>query len=149
MRDLFFDLRYALRGLLRSPALSLVAIFAVAVGIGANTIVYSIVHAVLVDPFPAADVEGLYLVRATQDDAPRRFGDANFLDLRQQLVAGEVAVLQDLVAARTTGLRITESDRPLMPAMRRVSAGYFEAFGVQPILGRTFLPERIYRAGIG
>ena len=138
MRDLLFDLRYAVRGLVRSPALGLVAILAIAAGIGANTIVYSIVQATLVDPFPAADIENLYVLQATSDGSNRRFGDANFLDLRRSLATGERAVFEDLVASRTTGLRITESDRPLMPAMRRVSAGYFDAFGVRPMLGREF-----------
>lgn len=141
MRDLLFDIRYAFRGLLRSPALCLVAVFAIAVGIGANTIVYSIVHATLLDPYPAADVDDLYILQATRDEAPRRFGDANFLDLRRSLLEGEAPTFQHLVASRTTGLRITESDRPLMPAMRRVSAGYFQAFGVQLVLGREFVAD--------
>ena len=131
------DLVYGLRTFTRNPALTVVAVLAIGVAIGANTIVFSIVNTSLLHPMPVGDPDGLVIllesVEAGGEIRQTQMTDGNFVDYQR-----EVRSLSKLVAARSLGMPITSSERPLNPLMRKVSAGYFSFFGVEPLMGREF-----------
>src|SRR6185295_9105310 len=81
------DLRYAVRGILRAPGFAILAILTMAIGVGANTSIFSIVHEVLLRPLPFADPDRLVLVEQSDRQTTQSFGDAmpaNFLDWRER-----------------------------------------------------------------
>jgi putative ABC transport system permease protein len=139
------DLRYALRGLKRSPGFTLVAVVTLALGIGASTAIFSVVHAVLLRSLPYHEADRL--VRVWETDPPDRarrsdrrpVSPASFQDWRR-----EDTVFAD-VAATTSGsnqsLTLTDVGTPLKITRDRVTGSFLRVLGVQPILGRGFLPE--------
>jgi putative ABC transport system permease protein len=131
------DLRFGLRMLLRSRGLTFVAIVALALGIGANTAIFSVVNAVLVRPLPYPAPHELVWFWESQphlSEAP--FSAADFLDFQSQNRSfSEVAAVHRL-SFNLTGLGPAER----IPAMV-ASTPVFSLLGVQPILGRTFLPS--------
>ncbi|MCP3960025.1 MAG: ABC transporter permease [bacterium] len=133
------DLRYALRTLLKSPGPSTVAVLVLALGIGANTVVFSLVHGLMLEPlgFERPD----RLVRFFGTEAVRGSD-------RQRVSEATVAAalepgrgFEQIAGAMNTGLSVTDSERPLNPLMRRVTSGWFEMLGVNPLFGRTFSAE--------
>lgn len=133
------DLRFALRMLRRRPGMSLVAIFMLALGIGANAVVFSLVQALLLRPlaFERPDeLVRLYTTQEVKGGKKLRVTEGVFFDWRQSSRSFDA-----LVAARNTGKSITDAERTLNPLMREVSEGYFETLGVEPHLGRRFLAE--------
>jgi hypothetical protein len=140
MRTLLQDVRYAVRTLLKSPGFTLVAVMALALGIGANTAIFSVVKAVLLSPLPYPEPEQLVWVREVNPgadilDEPASAPDFN--DWRTQTRSFE-----GVAAFGYAGGTITEGDREpeRVPAMS-TSANFFEVVGVRPALGRGFLPE--------
>ncbi len=133
------DVRFAFRSLRRRPAYSAMAIGILALGIGANTAIFSIVDAVLLRALPYADAPSLVVVFA--DGSARgqssRLGTtaADFLDWREQ---GDV--FSGLAALRNESRRLTTVDTPVVPLVHAVTADYFDVLGAKPILGRGFAP---------
>jgi putative ABC transport system permease protein len=133
------DVRLALRSLRRRPAFTLFACAILALGIGANTAMFSVVDAVLIRSLPFRDVDSVVVVFADgrplglDDRLPTTAGD--FLDWRdgQQVFSG-------LAALRNETRRITSLDTPVVPLVHAVTADYFDVLGVRPLLGRTFAP---------
>jgi putative ABC transport system permease protein len=130
------DLRFALRVLIRNRSLTGVAVCSLALGIGANTAIFSIVNAVLLRPLPFQDPRRLMLVETTGD-----FGDAmsggDFRDLR-----GQATSLSCVTAYATGTMNLSGDTEAERIATARVSANFCDLLGVQPRLGRTFtLPE--------
>ena len=147
IEDLLQDLRYGARGLLRQPAFTLVAVAALALGIGANTVIFSIFNAVLLRTFPFRDPGRLV---ALESFNPRggegQFGGiapADFWDLRR-----ESQSFEQLALYGGTGLTLRGDDggAETLPAAR-VSANFFQTFGVAPRLGRDFVAEDATPAG--
>ncbi|MFL6255011.1 MAG: ABC transporter permease [Pyrinomonadaceae bacterium] len=140
MRTLLQDVRYAGRTLLKSPGFALVAVAALALGIGANTAIFSVVKAVLLSPLPYPEPEQLVWVReinpgADIPDEPASM--PNYNDWRTQ--AGS---FEGVAAFGYAGGTITEGDRePERVAGLSTSANFFQVVGVAPALGRGFLPE--------
>ena len=135
---LLSDLRYAGRTLAKSPSYTLVAILSLALGIGANTTVFSIMNSVLLMRFPYRNADRLVVIENT--DAAGRPGGvapANFRDWQRQTRSFEqIAAKVDWTAYNLTG---PEGAEQVTGAP--ISAGMFEALGLQPELGRTFVPE--------
>ena len=131
------DLRYAARLMLKSPGFSLVAIITLALGIGPNSAIFSVVNAVLLRPLPYKDPGRLVAVYCSASDTPH-FGSSppDFRTLRQQN-----RTLDSLSAFYTTAFNLAGDSQPERLLGLTVSAEYFRTFGVQPLMGRTFVPD--------
>ena len=137
MSTLLQDLKYSLRTFLQSPGFFLTVIATLAVGIGANTAVFSVVNAVLLKPIPYFDPDRLVMFMNT---SPQGTGDAaspaKFQHYREQ-----TSVVQDVSAFRTGIVNLTGSGTPEQLRSGQVSADYFRLFGAPVIAGRTFSAE--------
>jgi putative ABC transport system permease protein len=137
MDTLLKDIRFALRSLRKSPGFTTVAILTLALGIGSNTAMFSVVTAVLLRPLPFPEPERLVAVATvspTGDMTAESYPD--FYDWRQQNRS-----FQNLAAYRLDNLTLGGLGDPLHVEANVVTSGFFETLGVQPQLGRTFRPE--------
>jgi putative ABC transport system permease protein len=131
------DLRYALRMLRRSPGFTVIAILTLALGIGANTAIFSVINAVLLRPLPYPNSR--YLVRVEEHhEGSTAYGVsyANFLDLKNNSQS-----LSDVAAMRWWTANLVDGGEPESVQSALVSAEYFPALGIQPSLGRAFTAE--------
>ena len=139
MRTLWQDLRYALRMLCKNPGFTTTAVLTLALGIGANTALFSVVNGVLLRPLPYPDPTSLVVISAVNQKTQEIFPlcDADFLDWRSQNQSFGA------VAAFSSGNRfnITGSGIPQQVLGDFVTAEYFSVLGVTPVVGRTFLPN--------
>ncbi|MDQ3816656.1 MAG: ABC transporter permease [Acidobacteriota bacterium] len=143
MRSLLQDLRYGVRMLLKSPGFTLVAVIALALGIGANSAIFSVVNAVLLRPLPYKEPDRLVVVWETNpqllDDYLKTHNEAaiaNFYDWQSQS-----HVFENLAAFRWRNFNLTEGDNPEQGVGNSVTPNMFATLGVKPFLGRDFLPE--------
>jgi putative ABC transport system permease protein len=137
--DLAQDVRYGLRMIAKTPAISAIAIIALALGIGANTAIFSVVNAVLLRPLPFKQPEQLVMVweNATHLGFPKDTpSPANFLDWRAQN-----HVFSAMAALAPRSFNLTGVGEPERLDGRRVSANLFDLLGARPLVGRTFLSE--------
>jgi putative ABC transport system permease protein len=132
------DLRYGVRLLLKHRGFSAVAVLALALGIGANTAIFSVINTVLLRPLPYEEPERLLEVRETNPPKHSEIvvAPGSFMDWQAQNT-----VFQQIVAYRTTAYNLTGSAEPERIRVARVSAGLFTMLGVNPATGRDFLPE--------
>ena len=138
MMTLWQDLRYGFRTLVKQPRFSLIAVATLALGIGANTAIFSVVNGIVFRALPYADAERLYWLTIDRGNIGKNFtvSIADFLILKQHNQSFEhIALIQGSRVNLTGG---AEPER--IPA-HRVSADYFATMGAQPFLGRTFLPD--------
>jgi predicted permease len=133
--SLWRDVRYGARLLLRNPRLTLVAVLSLALGIGLNTAVYSIIHAVFVRSLPYAEPDRIVSVAQTHPAYPRPLGvsAANYFDWRRQN-----HVFERMAAYEPTDAVLSGEVAPERVLALRVSADYFAVLGVPPALGRGF-----------
>lgn len=137
METLWHDLRYAARTFSKKPGFTFIVIVTLALGIGVNTAIFSIVNAVLLRPLPYQGAERLTLFRALeaeQESNPFSFPDIR--DLREQQQSFE-----QLAAIRSGGWTLAGTVEAARIPSARVSAEFFPVLGVKPVLGRVFLPE--------
>ncbi len=138
MTGLLNDLRYAIRGLVRYPAFTIVAVVTLALGIGANTAVFTLVDGVLLRPLPFQDPDELvsieHLGREGQDQLP--ISDGLYLLYKEQ-----AASLKGIAMAVPTEINILVGDEPERVPIQVVTPGFFEVLGVSPGVGRGFLTE--------
>ena len=127
------DLAYAVRSLRNAPAISLAAIVALALGIGATTTILSVVNAVLLRPLPYADADRLVVLL---HDGRNPVAPANFVDWRAQTRS-----FTDVAAAEYWTPDLTGDENPEQITGLRVSPSMLRMLGVAPILGRGFLDE--------
>lgn len=134
MVEAFFrDCRYALRTLRKSPAFASVAILTLALGIGANVAIFSIVNAVLLRPFAFRSAEKLVWIYSQSPDRPRLpFSLPEFCDYRDQ-----ATLFQGLAAVGSYNANLVDGDEPERVQGVRSSANIFEILGVQPLIGRA------------
>jgi putative ABC transport system permease protein len=140
LETLWQDLRYGARTLLKNPGFTTTAVLTLALGVGANTAIFSVVNAVLLRPLPYEDPG--QLVRLWSDNSGLRteqnhFAPAEITDFRDQLTTFESIGLFD------TGLtaNLTGGSQPERVNGSEAAPGLFTALRVKPILGRTFLPD--------
>jgi putative ABC transport system permease protein len=136
MGTILQDIRYALRMLLKNPGFTFVAVLALALGIGANTAIFSVVNAVLLRPLPFKEPDRLVILwekKATKDSS---VAYPNFLDWRD----GNT-VFEGMTVFRRDSFNLTGAGEPERLAGRLVSGNFFETLGVQPFAGRNFVPE--------
>jgi putative ABC transport system permease protein len=138
MGTFFQDLRYGARMLLKQPGFTLIAVVTLALGIGANTAIFSVVNGVLFRALPYADADRLYWVTIDRQDLGNRFtlSNADFLVVKQHNQSFE-----NLAAVQGERMNLTGGREPERIAALRVSAEFFSALGARAELGRTFLPE--------
>ena len=138
------DLRFAFRVLCKSKALSAISIVTLALGIGANTAIFSVVNAVLLNPLPYRQPDRLVALWSNVPGHGRwRNSPATFFDWKKQNT-----VFEDVVAFGGSTMTLTGIGEPEQLVGGRVSSGYFGVVGVEPMLGRAFLPEE-YETGKG
>ncbi|HKQ90517.1 MAG TPA: ABC transporter permease, partial [Blastocatellia bacterium] len=141
MQTLWQDLRFGARMLMKKPGFTLIVLLTLALGIGVNTAIFSVVNAVLLKPLPYLKEPRLVFIESgnKQADSREYFGasPADFWDWQ-----ASSQTLQQLAAyAPTDGFNLTGVERPEVFASSRVSANFFQVFGAKPLLGRAFLPE--------
>jgi predicted permease len=132
------DVRYALRMWRRAPGFSAVVIAVLALGIGANTAMFTIVNALLFRPLSgrAAELLGVYSHERTKPDSYRGFSYPNYVDLRDR---GDV--FDGLMAHAFTLVGLPAGDTTRRAFVEVVSSNFFSTLGVSPAAGRTFTPE--------
>ena len=133
------DIRYAIRMLLKQPAVALIAIFTLALGIGANTAIFSAVNAVLLRPLPYPEPDRLVTIwerRTAEGTDDNVVSPADFFDwARMQSSFDQIA------AHVSSTADLTGVGEPVRLAGAAVTPRFFEVFGVRAMLGRTFLDE--------
>jgi putative ABC transport system permease protein len=137
--DFWQDLRYSLRTLVKNPGFTAVAVIALALGIGANSAIFSVVNTVLLSPLPYKDPDRLVMVWEddTKGGYPRDTpAVANYIDWRDQN-----QVFEGMAATAEASFNLTGTGDPERLEGQLVSASFFPLLGVEPQLGRVFLPE--------
>src|SRR6266852_8426474 len=140
METLWQDLRYGARMLAKSPGFTAIAVLTLALGIGANTAIFSFVDAWLIKPLPYPQAERL-MVFLSHDKKKGWTGNgatstADFLDFQKQNTSFE-----QTAAWTSWNFNLTGDGPPALVEGGRVSGNFFQTLGVQPILGRTFTPD--------
>ena len=138
------DVRYALRGFLRSPAHTAVALLSLALGIGATTAIFSVVYGVLIDPYPYAKSKEIWMP-AIRDLKSRQGRGSYSVAEYQQLQ--KVDAFSDVMATGMGGMRLIGGREPESVASVLLSGSAFHFLGVPPILGRTIAPSDIRPSG--
>jgi putative ABC transport system permease protein len=136
---MFRDLRHGARLLLRSPAFTSIAVCALAIGIGANTAIFSVVYSLLLKGLPYQDPDRLVVVwehNIPRDRKNNVVAPANFIHWREMQRSFE-----DLAAVGMTTVTATGGGEPEELRMQAVSESFFRLLGVRPALGRAFAPE--------
>src|SRR5580704_3239024 len=161
METLIQDIRYGFRVLKKNPGFTAVAILTLALGIGANTAIYSVVDAVLVRPLPYPEPQRMFMVCQTRPEmGATRNGVSfpNYLDWTRATTSFEA-----LAALRGTTFALAGHGAPTYVEAAAVTASYFPVFHVQPLLGRTLeaaddvpgaspaavISERLWRSRFG
>lgn len=146
MKNLWHDIRYALRQLRSSPGFALIAVFTLALGIAACSTIFSWIDSTLLDPIPGVANTGRMVTiqrgeRSMQAPPPLSYGD--YVDLRDS-----TTTLSGLIAHHEDFMTITGGDEPERVYGVLASTNYFSVLGVHPFLGTTFtLPDRDERLG--
>lgn len=131
---LLHDIRYGLRTLARNPGFAAVAVIALALGIGANTAIFSVVNGVLLKPLPYADPDRLMLVSESSPGfSSMSVAYPNFLDWKDQSRS-----FTGLAAFRWEDYDLVGTGEPEHLGGRLVSADFFRVLGIKPVLGRDF-----------
>src|SRR5215510_11042257 len=139
MNVLWQDLRFGFRQLLNKPGFAAVAVLSLALGIGANTAIFSLVDAVLLRPLPFRDPDRLVMVweDATRVGFPRNTpAPANYADWKAQN-----RVFEDMAAVNWRSYNLTDEGEPEKVEAQGVTANFFPLLGVKPELGRVFTEE--------
>ena len=137
MQSLWQDLRYGLRVLRKNPGFTAVAVLTLAIGIGANTAIFSVVNAVLLRPLPFRDSQAVCLLTERFPGFPV-LGPSwlNLQDWQRQSRS-----FASIAAARITLMTLTGAAQPERVQVLQAAAALFPLLGVQPVQGHTFLPE--------
>ena len=138
MEKLWHDLRYSIRMLKRSPGFAAVAIITLALGIAANTAIFSVVKAILIEPLAYKDSDRIvvlnhYYAKVALDSSMSAPGYAYYRDNNR--------VFENVAAFTGAGLNLTGSGEPERLNGGRVSASFFDTLGVTPVLGRVFTAD--------
>ncbi|MPY86779.1 MAG: hypothetical protein GEU99_02545 [Luteitalea sp.] len=138
LEDAVRDLRYAGRTLARAPGFSVLAVLTLALGIGAATVIYSVIHDVLLDPLPYPASERFVNVRVRDTDTGRQrslLPAAEFLDYQEQSRAFEA-----VMGTRGESMVLTTPERNELLRVVRVTPNFFDVMGLSPLTGRAIGP---------
>src|ERR1700734_3326669 len=142
--DFWQDVRYGLRVLLRNPGFAIIAVLTLALGIGANTAIFSVVQGVLLAPLPYSEPERLVLVWQYNLTLKHAISVSypDFLDWQH-----DARSFQQMAAFDSQDRDLTSPGTPEHLAGKEISSGFLSILGVKPILGREFSPEEDKRGG--
>jgi len=139
IENLLFDLRYAVRMLLRSPGFSFIAIATMALGIGATTAIYSVIDATLLHPLPYPNPGELVRI---QDDLPGVGAQGVGISVPEWRDLESSGIFQSAaITGRGANVNLTGSTQPLRLSFKQVTPNYFAVLGVDAQLGRVFDPR--------
>ena len=141
LETLWQDVRYGTRMLFKNPGFTLVAIITLALGIGVNTTIFSVINSLLLKPIPFPDADRLILVWQSRVNNPQNrniVSAPNYWDWRRHNDVFEEMAIFDSAGK---GYDLSGEGEPERISGVRVSAGFFDVLGVKPRLGRTFLLE--------
>ena len=144
MDNLFQDIRYGIRTLTKRPAFTLVAALSLALGIGANTTIFTIINGILFTPIPVEDPSTLGMVFMTEEVSGSAGGFGGFLPMsfpNYEDIRDQNDVFEQMTAVAFGGGILTGDDEPQQLTGFLVTHEYFGVLGVEPALGRFFLPE--------
>jgi putative ABC transport system permease protein len=137
MNTLLQDLRYGLRQLRKSPAFTFIAILTLALGIGANSTIFSWINSTVLNPIPGVKHASQYVeITGGSGRAADVLSYPDYQDLRDRNTT-----LSSFIASSPTAMSLTANAKPQRVWGILTSANYFDALGVHPILGRAFLPS--------
>ena len=130
------DLRYGLRMLRKAPGFTTVAVLSLALGIGANTAIFSVINGVILRPLPYPDPERLVSLEEQTQPLGGRWSMSylNFLDCER-----DSRSFQGMAAYLQRGANLTAPGKPIYVGTRQISAGFFSVLGIRPARGRAFL----------
>ncbi len=138
MQTLWQDLRYGFRTLMRKPGFTIVAIIALAMGIGANTAIFSVVNSVLLRPLPYHEPEKLVVIN---HDYPKISLKASVSAIGYTHYRDNVKSFESVAATTGGSFNLTGSGEPERLSGAPVTHNFFSALGATPAMGRVFLPE--------
>src|ERR1700738_662550 len=141
MNTFFRDLRYSLRLLIKSPGFTAVAVLSIALGIGANTTVFSVINAVLLRSLPYKDPEGLVLLwgDSRQEAGLKKHNQVSATDVAD--FRAQASVFEDVATyGNWSALMSGDIEAERVPATQ-VGDGFFKIMKGKPLLGRVFIPE--------
>jgi putative ABC transport system permease protein len=150
MGAFFQDLKYGLRMLVKNPGFTVVAVLTLALGIGANTAIFTIVNAVLLNPLPVADAAHLVQLDTVDKKTMIALGNATRLGIsfpNFQDYARQADVFSGVAAFQGTGLTLSGGEKPKQFEGALVTANYFDVLGVHAVVGRTFRPDEDQHPG--
>jgi len=127
------DIKFGLRMIMKHPSFTAIAVLTLALGIGANTAIFSFAHAILVRPIALPAIDRLVILASGSQKAPASAAD--YLDWK-----AESASFESMAAYEQADLNMTRVGAPERVLGARVSADFFEVLNVKPALGRSFLP---------
>jgi len=134
LEDTLSDLRYGFRQLRKHPGFTLVALLSLALGIGANTAIFSVVNSVLLRPLPFDNPDRIVVLEEfLSGESTPSFSPADFLDLQ-----AEVASFEHVVGFRGHAMSYLGAEGPERIQTQSVSPEFFQAFGTRPAIGRFF-----------
>jgi putative ABC transport system permease protein len=139
MDTLLQDLRYACRTLVKSPGFAALTILCLALGIGVNSTIFSVVDTVAIRPLPFSDPDRLVSLRTTHQVNGIDRGDASYLDVQDW--KARTRTLADIATVTGRSLTLSDSEEPERFNGSTISWNMFPMIGVQPILGRQIRPE--------
>src|SRR5437763_4605566 len=139
METLWYDLRFAFRTLLKKPGFTFVLVLALALGIGANTAIFSVVNAVLLRPLPYKDAGQLVWIWGTNPRNDIEFEVASAPDYNDWKTQSQS--FEEMGAFVNTRLTLTSNGEPERYDAAYVTDGFFEVLGAQAEVGRTFTPD--------
>src|SRR6266508_5262099 len=139
--DLWQDLRFGVRTLRKNPGFTLIAVLTLALGIGANTAIFSVVNALLLRPLPYRQPEQLVKVFRTQLDAAKGMLPSIWSYPRFEMLRDQNQSFAEVVGFNQSPYNLTGADAPEQLQMEMVSDGYFPLLGVEAVVGRAFTAE--------
>jgi len=139
MNTLWQDLRYGARMLLKHPGSTALAVLSLALGIMATTAIYSVIHAVVLDPFPYKDVDNLMSVKVQE---PGQRGYRTYYSTDQFLeIAERSSIFEGVIASTISDVLWTDGAEPQRLRGNYGTPNTFQVMGVPPLLGRTIVPD--------
>src|SRR5215469_5561031 len=136
MESFLQDVRFGLRMLRKSPGFTATAVVTLALGIGANTAIFSVVNAVLFEPLAIVDPARVVYIQEHWQDTMPGLSVGSFLDLQRQSSS-----FKDVSASNNGSFNLLTKDSPERLDGEIVSTSYFSTFGIEPIAGRVFSPD--------
>src|SRR6185295_13691774 len=142
MRSVWQDVKYGIRALINRPSVTLIVVTTLALGIGANTAIFSVVNATLLRPLPFKDPDRIvmvwgYIPKLARNSDKFPSSAANYLGLTKQ-----TQTFEQLAAFRQWSWQLTHAGEPEQLQGVRVSANFFDALGATPMLGQRFTVDQ-------